>query len=143
MSGAGPKRHLLPLYEGVKQWFNNERQNGMFVDRGDAFFELDERIHLYYQSMEEASSSGRAMSKSQRAAMNTAHKHIRCTSHKHPLWKRNIEQKTERLMNFIRARVLKPQRLVDIDKKEERRRLEQTWKLIDERIWLVAFWVPG
>ena len=45
-------------------------------------------------------------------------------------------------MNYINARVLKPQRLVDIDKQEERRRLEQTWKLMDERIWICAFGSP-
>ena len=42
-------------------------------------------------------------------------------------------------MNFIGARLLKPQRLVDIDKAEEKRRCHQTWKLSDERVWLCAF----
>ena len=42
-------------------------------------------------------------------------------------------------MNFMKARLLKPQRLVDISKQEELRRLQQTWHLVDERIWLCAF----
>ena len=45
----------------------------------------------------------------------------------------------ERLTNFLQARLLKPQRLVDISTQEERCRLEQTWKLMDERLHLCAF----
>ena len=45
----------------------------------------------------------------------------------------------ERLVTFLQARLLKPQRLVDISTQEERRRLEQTWKLMDERLHLCAF----
>ena len=137
--GGGPKKFLSALWHGVKAWFNFERQNGMFVDRTDAFSELHDRIKVYHEEMSKRLSDGRMLTKLERDSMRSASVHLCVTNPKHKRYLQNAEQKTKRLMSFIGARLLKPQRLVDIDKNEEKRRLQQTWKLADERVWLCAF----
>ena len=132
------KSHLLRIYQGVRQWFLHERENGMFVDREDCFVELDERIKLYYERMCTSKNAGQALSKRDYSSMSAAEIHIKATSFEHKRCLKNREQKKSRLMSFMKARLLKPQRLVDISTDEERRRLEQTWKLMDERLHLCA-----
>ena len=111
----------------------------MFVDREDAFLELDERIRLYYDRMKEHKQAGKPLSMSDYRAMSAAQLHIKHTSVGHSRSEQRRERRKERIMSFMKARLLKPQRLVDISKDEERRRLEQTWKLMDERLHLCAF----
>ena len=81
--GAGPKRWLKPIWEGVKEWFNHERQNGMFVDRTDAFLELHERVKLYHQEVSERVSAGRMLTKLERRCLSQAAEHLRVVSPKH------------------------------------------------------------
>ena len=63
---------------------------------------------------------------------------IKSTSIEHTRYLKNREQKKSCLMSFMKAHLLKIQRLIDISTEEERRRLEQAWKLMDERLHLCA-----
>ena len=137
--GGGRKNWLTPIWLGVKRWFMAQRDNGCFVDKHDLFLELSERTIIFADKLEAYRAAGKPLSRADHRALSAAKQFMISTNSEHKHFVKNRQNRTLRLMRFIGCRLCKPQRLVDLSKDEEMHRLHQTWKLIDERLSLVAF----
>ena len=133
------RNHLLPIWAGVKHWFLLQREQGNFVDREDLFLEYTQRVSLFVEKLQAHRDACKPLTSLDVKALKAGKLHLQSCALDHPRFAKNKWDELNRLMDFIACRVCKPQRLVDLSKDEERRRLHQTWKLMDERISLAAF----
>ena len=138
-SGGGRKNYLEPLLTGVKLWFECEREHGRFVDRGDLFAEMHARVELTVEHFQLKSEGVEQLPKHERETHNACKLFLRGTDKTHERCLKNVEFRKDQIVRFCKARLLKPQRLTALTLEQEAWRCEQTWKMIDHRMWLSAF----
>ena len=80
--GGGRRNHLLPIWEGVKRWFYDEREQGVFVDREDIYTEFDERVRLFVDRLQGPMADGTVPIRELKA-LRAAELHIKSTGPAH------------------------------------------------------------
>jgi hypothetical protein len=139
-TGGGRKQLLAPMYNGVKSWFEQERMMGRFVDRGDLFLEVEERVKQCQQHLQlKATSAVEPLTLDERKMLKACEQFLDTTHLEHPRRIQNKEFRKDQILSWSRAKLLKPQRLTMLSSEQEKWRCEQTWRLADSRMSMIAF----
>jgi len=132
-AGAGRRSYVSFLYPGVKQWLENMRGLGHWVDKADLVDEFEALAKEWLR---------RVAAKSALEDLPAAEK-LRQKKVEERLHGLSKQKARERLANVLqracRARFLKPQRVIPLSKEEERTRAENTWKCYDVALHEAAF----
>ena len=112
--GAGRKNWLRETFEGTKNWFDEQRSHGMYVDKVDLFIEWRARLDALMESLEIKSLSGLSLSMHERKTFNAGKKAIDSLSEYNKRHAKNYQYRIEYLMRTIGCRLVIPQRLVAV-----------------------------
>ena len=133
--GGGAKAVFSDLYGTFKAFFKNERDNGRYIDSEDLVFEF-EGLLLGLQSKleEEKRVSGSLSLQNELRLIKVQNLTPRLSniSSTRDYWAR-------RLKHVVGARLLKPQRLLNLSLSEEMHRIFQTWKDWDFKMHMICF----
>ena len=137
--GGGRKNELLEVYAGVKDWLEAERSHGRFVDKADLYFEFEARAESLLLAYDARVRAGDKLSVEEKKKKAAAERALEATSSENPQSAKNRAYRSNEIMRFAGARLLKPQRLVSLTADEEKRRAQATWRAFDAKIHAVSF----
>ena len=133
-AGGGRKTRMEPLLEELKLWFEKTRSVGGYIDRS-VMFEKFTEIKINWQTkFDKEYASGLATLKDV-----LMHKALQTRDEAHERSDKNIEYSKNFMQKYLKASLLKPQRLISLTTTQERARAETSWKLWDLSLWLLAF----
>ena len=127
----GRQSNLRLVYNKTRESFENWRLAGHYVDRGDLLFEFLDQCNKRLSTWRAVLSPNFADIRELRAIESRVQKRIRAP--------KVDEYTTKYMLKEWGARLLRPQRLVSIDAKEDERRCLGTWGLFDWVMRLAAF----
>ena len=138
-AGGGRKNEFLEVYAGVQAWLENERSHGRFVDKADLYFEFEARTEAVLQAFDARERAAEKLSVKDKKKKAACEKALEATSPENPSSAKNRNYRSEEIMKFAGARLLKPQRLVALTAAEEERRAVATWRAFDTKMHAVSF----
>ena len=131
--GAGAKNRWLEQWKAVRQWHWRERCAGHHVDKADIFLQLVDEVQatvelLLKQELEKLSGEQREWLEFTKGRLE------RIVEDDH-----DRDAYVTRLMAWMGAKNLAPQRYTELTEEEEALRAELTWQLFDYSLQLAAF----
>ena len=122
--GGGRKLEIRPLSDGVKLWFEEERSHGQFVDKQDLFIEMKSRVIKMHHVLTNKVRHHEPMTHDENSLLEACKLYLTSTHRYHPRCTENIDRRKEQLQRHCGAKILKPQRLVNITLGQEAYRCE-------------------
>ena len=136
-AGGGREDAFKPEKFKVKQWLEEERSYGHSIGKSDLWFEykwqLEESMEIERRKVLE--DPGNAKAKARHLALKTRLEKITASTV-------YLNTTKKELLKFCGARLLKPQRFVNLTLEEEKARAHVTWMSYDKLMDLAAFGTP-
>ena len=122
---------MKETYEGAKNWFENQRCHGLYVDKLDLFLEWRARLDTMMEYIELKQASGQRLSLEEKKQHNDGLSCIEALSEQNQRHAKNQQYRMEYLMRVVDCKLLIPQRLVALSPSEEMWRADVTWRCMD------------